>query len=228
MNEKKVIAFIVEGPSEEAALGTVMSEYFSGSEVKFTVVHGDITLKDYVSMDGILKKIKEQIDFVKRKYRYDTEDFLKIIHLTDTDGVFIQDGDIFPGNRDTIEYFTDHIETPHIESTAKRNHRKAEILLKLRRTGKINGIPYKIYFNSCNLEHVLYNTLEDFPDEDKQRMSDDFAEKYEGNIDKFIEFVSCSDFTVPGTYQKTWDFIEKSRNSLKRFSNMSLLFNNKK
>ncbi len=205
-----------------------MSEYFSGSEVKFTVVHGDITLKDYVSMDGILKKIKEQIDSVKKKYRYETEDFIKIIHLTDTDGVFIEDGDIFPGSQDTIEYFTDHIETPHIESTSKRNHRKADILLKLRRTGKINGIPYKIYFNSCNLEHVLYNTLEDFTDEDKQRMSDDFAEKYEGNIDKFIEFVSCSDFTVPGTYQKTWDFIEKSRNSLKRFSNMSLLFNNKK
>lgn len=222
-----MIAFVVEGPSEEAALGTVMSEYFSGSEVKFTVVHGDITLKDYVSMDGILKKIKEQIDSVKKKYRYETEDFIKIIHLTDTDGVFIEDGDIFPGSQDTIEYFTDHIETPHIESTSKRNHRKADILLKLRRTGKINGIPYKIYFNSCNLEHVLYNTLEDFTDEDKQRMSDDFAEKYEGNIDKFIEFVSCSDFTVPGTYQKTWDFIEKSRNSLKRFSNMSLLFNNK-
>ena len=223
-----MIAFVVEGPSEEAALGTVMSEYFSGSEVKFTVVHGDITLKDYVSMDGILKKIKEQIDSVKKKYRYETEDFIKIIHLTDTDGVFIEDGDIFPGSQDTIEYFTDHIETPHIESTSKRNHRKADILLKLRRTGKINGIPYKIYFNSCILEHVLYNTLEDFTDEDKQRMSDDFAEKYEGNIDKFIEFVSCSDFTVPGTYQKTWDFIEKSRNSLKRFSNMSLLFNNKK
>ena len=223
-----MIAFVVEGPSEEAALGTVMSEYFSGSEVKFTVVHGDITLKDYVSMDGILKKIKEQIDSVKKKYRYETEDFIKIIHLTDTDGVFIEDGDIFPGSQDTIEYFTDHIETPHIESTSKRNHRKADILLKLRRTGKINGIPYKIYFNSCNLEHVLYNTLEEFTDEDKQRMSDDFAEKYEGNIDKFIEFVSCSDFTVPGTYQKTWDFIEKSRNSLKRFSNMSLLFNNKK
>ena len=223
-----MIAFVVEGPSEEAALGTVMSEYFSGSEVKFTVVHGDITLKDYVSMDGILKKIKEQIDSVKKKYRYETEDFIKIIHLTDTDGVFIEDGDIFPGSQDTIEYFTDHIETPHIESTSKRNHRKADILLKLRRTGKINGIPYKIYFNSCNLEHVLYNTLEDFTDEDKQRMSDDFAEKYEGNIDKFIEFVSCSDFTVPGTYQKTWEFIKKSRNSLKRFSNMSLLFNNKK
>ena len=181
-----MIAFVVEGPSEEAALGTVMSEYFSGSEVKFTVVHGDITLKDYVSMDGILKKIKEQIDSVKKKYRYETEDFIKIIHLTDTDGVFIEDGDIFPGSQDTIEYFTDHIETPHIESTSKRNHRKADILLKLRRTGKINGIPYKIYFNSCNLEHVLYNTLEDFTDEDYDELQQ-LLEKFDGGRDGLLD-----------------------------------------
>ena len=47
MNEKKVVAFIVEGPSDEAALGSIMKEYFSSDEVQFVVVHGDITLKDY-------------------------------------------------------------------------------------------------------------------------------------------------------------------------------------
>jgi len=41
MNEKKVVAFIVEGPSDEAALGSIMKEYFSGNEVQFVVVHGD-------------------------------------------------------------------------------------------------------------------------------------------------------------------------------------------
>lgn len=222
-----MIAFVVEGPSEEAALGTVMSEYFSGSEVKFTVVHGDITLKDYVSMDGILKKIKEQIDSVKKKYRYETEDFIKIIHLTDTDGVFIEDGDIFPGSQDTIEYFTDHIETPHIESTSKRNHRKADILLKLRRTGKINGIPYKIYFNSCNLEHVLYGELKNYSNEEKQRLSDEFADKYDGRAEEFVTFISEPAIAVLGTYQKTWDYIEKDKNSLHRHSNMHFIFKNR-
>ncbi len=222
-----MIAFVVEGPSEEAALGTVMSEYFSGSEVKFTVVHGDITLKDYVSMDGILKKIKEQIDSVKKKYRYETEDFIKIIHLTDTDGVFIEDGDIFPGSQDTIEYFTDHIETPHIESTSKRNHRKADILLKLRRTGKINGIPYKIYFNSFNLEHVLYGELKNYSNEEKQRLSDEFADKYDGRAEEFVTFISEPAIAVLGTYQKTWDYIEKDKNSLHRHSNMHFIFKNR-
>ncbi len=51
MSEKKVIAFLVERTSDEAALGSVMKEYFSSNEVQFVVVHGDITLKDYVSGD---------------------------------------------------------------------------------------------------------------------------------------------------------------------------------
>ncbi len=56
MTEKKVIAFIVEGSSEEAALGTIMKEHFSSNEVRFVVVHGDITLSDYVSHNNIVKK----------------------------------------------------------------------------------------------------------------------------------------------------------------------------
>ena len=35
MSEKKVVAFIVEGTSDEAALGSVMKEYFSSNEVQF-------------------------------------------------------------------------------------------------------------------------------------------------------------------------------------------------
>jgi len=48
VNEKKVIAVIVEGPSDEAALGSILKEYFSSEEIQFVVVHGDITTKDYI------------------------------------------------------------------------------------------------------------------------------------------------------------------------------------
>lgn len=60
-----------------------MKEYFSSNEVQFVVVHGDITLKDYVSIDSILIKINEQIEIVKNKYRYQQDDFIKIIHIAD-------------------------------------------------------------------------------------------------------------------------------------------------
>lgn len=225
MNEKKVIAFVVEGQSDEAALGTIMKEYFSSSEVQFIVVRGDITSKDYVSTDNILIKINDQIELVKEKYRYSQDDFIKIIHIADTDGVYIPKEDIKKENIMNVQYYEDRIVAKNVEAIVKRNQKKGEILFKLRKTGKINGIPYKIYFNSCNLEHVLYGELKDFSDEEKEILSDDFAEQYEGKVPEFITFISDPSLAVPGTYQNTWDYIQKDKNSLNRHSNMHLLFN---
>ncbi|MBQ8799112.1 MAG: hypothetical protein IJZ55_06070 [Lachnospiraceae bacterium] len=224
MAEKKVIAFIVEGASDEAALGTIMKEYFLDNEVQFVVIRGDITTKDYVSKDAILKKINEQIEEVKKRYRYQTEHFIKIIHLTDADGVYVGEDCVKYAEVEGIQYYTDHMETAKVKETVERNVRKADILFKLRRTGTVQGIPYKIYYNSCNLEHVLYNELKDFTDEEKRDMSDDFAEKYEGKAEEFVAFISDTEIAVPGTYQKTWDFLEKDKNSLNRHSNMHLIF----
>lgn len=224
MSEKKVIVFIAEGPSDEAALGTIMKEYFSNNEIQFVVVHGDITLQDYVSPESILTKINDQIENVKRKYRYNQDDFTKIIHITDMDGVYIPDTDVKKAEVTSIQYYADHIEAPNAEVAATRNRRKGDILYKLRKSGKVHDIPYRIYFNSCNLEHVLYNELKDFSNEEKQELSDEFAEKYEGKVNEFIEFISNPTLAAPGTYQKTWDYIEKGRNSLQRHSNMHLIF----
>ena len=66
-NEKKVIVFIVEGMSEEAALGTIMKEFFVNEQVQFFIVHGDITVHDYVSVDKILLKINKVLDTVKER-----------------------------------------------------------------------------------------------------------------------------------------------------------------
>lgn len=219
-----MIAFIVEGSSDEAALGTILKEYFSNNEVRFVVVHGDITVNNYVSMDNILNKINELIGGIRKKYRYSLEDFLRIIHIADTDGVYISKEDVKEADVEDIHYYIDHIDAKDVEAIRRRNQKKGEILFKLRKTGKVNGIPYRIYFNSCNLEHVLYGELKDFSDEEKELLSDDFAEKYEGKIEEFISFISDSSFAVAGTYQKTWDYIQKDRNSLNRHSNLHLLF----
>lgn len=224
MSEKKVVAFIVEGPSDEAALGTIMKEYFSNNEVRFVIVHGDITLKDYVSADHILIKINEQIEGVKNRYRYQQGDFIKIIHIVDMDGVYIPDVNIREADVEGVRYYEDHIDAQNVDSVIDRNKRKGTVLFKLRKTGRVNRIPYRIYFNSCNLEHVLYGELKDFTDEEKQILSDEFADRYEGKVNEFVEFISDSSVAVPGTYQKTWNYMEKDRNSLNRHSNMHLIF----
>lgn len=223
MSEKRVIAVIVEGPSEEAALGSILKEYFDSAEVQFVVIHGDITTRDYASANNIIKKIDTQINSVKQRYSYKTSDFLKIIHIVDTDGVFCKDV-IVEADTEDVQYYPDRIETKYPNYLKNKHKQKADVLLTLYSTGKINGIRYRVYFNSCNLEHVLFNELKSYTDLEKEDMADDFAERYEGKADEFIEFISDPEIAVEGTFLQTWKYIGKSRNSLERHSNMHLIF----
>lgn len=227
MSEKQVIAVIVEGPSDENAIGGILKEFFSSEEIHFAVVHGDITSDAYITRDNVISKINDLINTIKRKYGYHNEDFIRIIHIADTDGAFTKNC-IVEANVDAVQYYENRIESANVEATEKRNKHKSEIMYKLYSTGKVNNIPYKLYFNSCNLEHVLYNELKNFTNDEKEEMSDNFAEKYDGKVQEFINFISDSQIAVPGTYKQTWKFIEKEKNSLHRHSNMHLIFKKRK
>lgn len=242
MSEKKVVLVVVEGESEKAAFGTIFKEYFENSQVRFHVIRGDITTQDYITSDAIIKKINEILMIMKNRYGYslgskqadsngnEMSDYLRIIHITDTDGVFIPDS-LVKENEECkkdkkVFYFTDHIESHSKKSTIDRNRRKAQVLIKLSKENNIRGIPYSIYFNSCNLEHVLFNILKDLTCEEKSDLADDFAEKYEGKLDEFLKFISDERVAVAGTYQQTWKYIYKSNttNSLNRHTNLHLIF----
>lgn len=223
MNEKKVIVVIVEGLSDEAAIGGILKEYFSSDEIQFAVAHGDITSDYSVKVENVVSKVGDLVEGIKQKYGYEWEDFVKIIHIADTDGAFTENC-IQEANVEKIQYYENYIECSNVEEVQNRNRHKAEIMYKLCSTGKVRDIYYRLYFNSCNLEHVLYNELKDFSDEEKKELSDEFAENYEGKVQEFIEYISDKSLAVQGTYKQTWSFIEKDNNSLKRFSNMHLIF----
>ena len=123
VSEKKVIAVIVEGASDEAALGSILKEYFSSAEIQFVVVHGDITTKDYTSIDNILSKINNLIESVKQKYGYKREDFLKIIHIVDMDGAFCNDA-IVEKNIEGVRYYLDRIETKYPDYLIRKHTQK--------------------------------------------------------------------------------------------------------
>lgn len=79
MSEKKVIAVIVEGPSDENAIGGILKEFFSSEEVQFAVVHGDITSNEFTTVDNVIRKIDGLIDGIKSKYGYHWDDFISFI-----------------------------------------------------------------------------------------------------------------------------------------------------
>jgi hypothetical protein len=223
MSEKKVIAVIVEGPSDENAIGGILKEFFSSEEVQFAVVHGDITSDEFTTIDNAVSKVDGIIDGIRSRYGYKWEDFIRVIHIADTDGAFTKDC-VVESDTKEILYFEDHMETSNVAATEKRNKHKSEIMFKLYSTGKIHDIRYRLYFNSCNLEHVLYKELKNFSDDEKEEMADEFAERYEDKVDEFISFISDSEIAVSGTYKATWRFIEKDKHSLERHSNMHLIF----
>lgn len=214
----------MEGPSDEAALGTIMTDYFSNEFIHFQVVHGDITSDNESSIETIVKRISDIIDDVQCKYHYLCDDMIQIVHLVDLDGTFIPEGAVREEDVEEVKYYEDHIGTTNRDRICARNRRKAEILFKLYRTGRIRDIPYRLYYNSCNLEHVLYGELKNFTDEEKQIMSDDFADTYDGKVEEFIEFISDPAIIYDGKYAETWKFVQKDLNSLKRYSNMFLIF----
>lgn len=222
--EKKVIIMIVEGPSDESAVGFIVKDFFPEAEVRFYVVHGDITAKYTGKQTGIVCKVHECIKEIMRKYRYHKDDIQQVIHLADTDGVFITDEDIVQADCKEVLYYADHIEVPDRTGLIRRNEVKSDSLYKLSTTGKVYGIPYRIYYMSCNLEHVLYGELRDFTNEEKWCFSDRFASKYEGHPEKFVKLVSDVRLAVPGSYKETWNYIEQDHNSLKRHTNFHLMF----
>ena len=81
MSEKKVVAVIVEGSSDESAIGSILKEYFSSEEVQFAVVHGDITSDDNTTVDNVISKICILVDGIRKKYGYEWKHFTKIIHI---------------------------------------------------------------------------------------------------------------------------------------------------
>ena len=51
MARKKIVFVIVEGPSDEEALGVVLSKLYSNDEVYVHITHGDITSEFIESPD---------------------------------------------------------------------------------------------------------------------------------------------------------------------------------
>ena len=75
MSRKKIVFIIVEGPSDEDALGVLLNRIYDNKAV-------------YVNPNNIVSKIGSLVkSYANQKFK--STDFSQIIHITDTDGAFI-------------------------------------------------------------------------------------------------------------------------------------------
>ena len=222
---KKIILFIVEGINDEMSLSLILSKLVQDSRVQFHVINQDITADFNSNSQNIIRKIDNQIkQFLAQNNGLKKTDIKEIIHLVDTDGAFVKEEFIVEDmNQEKTFYTINSIITNKKGLIMERNDRKGRILNKLYQISNIGKIEYKIYFFSCNLEHVLHNSQNTICDK-KRVYSYNFADLYVGKEKSFVNFLSSNEFTTVGDYKETWQFIKEDCNSLNRYCNFHLYF----
>ena len=139
---KKVILFIVEGPTDADTLSPVLKKIFKPGDIHFHVVHGDITTVKKSSYDAVMKRLSSQITEEMKRYRFTKKDVVRIIHIVDTDGAFVSSENVVFKDTHHIEYGKDHIYTDNPVSIIGRNHQKSMSLRELSYAETVGGIPY--------------------------------------------------------------------------------------
>lgn len=221
---KKVILFIVEGITEEESLALILSKLSSDRDIRFEIVSGDITSDRHSTTQNILKKLYEPIKKVKDTYKFRESDFEQIIHLVDTDGAYIPDSNILGSPippKFTTYYAADCILSVHPGAIKQRNDQKRQLLNLLINTSQIHAIPYRVFYLSCNLEHVLHGDA-NVLSQDKMKLATQFSDHYANDLAGFSSWITDLARSVQGDYQETWAYIKVGLNSLKKGTNLHL------
>lgn len=221
MTRKKIVFVIVEGPSDDDALGVVFSKFYSKDEVHVEVMHCDITT------DFGRTPIVSKIGNVVKSYAghaFKQSDFRQIIHIVDMDGAYIPDENIVEDPDATKPYYsTADIRTCNKVGIENRNRQKRDNLNRLTSISQVWKIPYSVFYMSSNLDHALYGKLNSTDDE-KEHDAFYFSMKYKNNLPSFIQFISESEFSVCNDYKESWRFIKEALHSLERHTNLGLCF----
>lgn len=95
MAHKKIVFVIVEGPSDEEALGVILSRIYDDSTVYVQIMHCDITT-EFINAPNknIVTMVGDQIREYANSNHFKKSDFKEIIHLVDMDGAYIPDDNV--------------------------------------------------------------------------------------------------------------------------------------
>ena len=192
MTRKKIIFVIVEGSSDETALGAILQNIFDVNQVHIEVVHGDITTQNGVMPHNILSKIGDMVaEYIKQNRYLKKSDFERIIHIVDMDGAYIPNENIIEdADLEKTSYSLKNITTNNKSHIVERNKHKTANINKIcscHEIGKKEKIPYKVFYMSCNLDHVLHDKINS-TDAEKKLDSRKFAKQYKENIHEFLYF----------------------------------------
>lgn len=223
-NEKKIILFLVEGSTDSTTLGLVMSRLIETADIRFIVLEGDLCYRYRINPDNASQVIMRPVNNFLKRYRLKKTDIMRIVHVVDTDGAFIPPERVIYGGNENAGYQADCILTRSVSSLRARNEMKTESARTLVALSAVDGIPYSFYYFSRNVEHALHGRAETVCGREKRELSEAFENTYADHPELFVELVKSRGVAVRGSYRKTWEYIFRGINSLKRGTNIGLFF----
>lgn len=161
MARKKIVFIIVEGPSDEEALGVILNRLFDNNEIYIEIMHGDITSNLSIKPDCIASAIGNVVKKYAASMHFKQVHFQQVIHLIDMDGVYIPDSSIITNTELSEPFYSlTEIQSANPERIKERNKHKQLKLNRISILKKVwRSIPYQAYYMSCNLDHVLYGKM---------------------------------------------------------------------
>ncbi|MBS5147001.1 MAG: hypothetical protein KHY67_04790 [Collinsella intestinalis] len=238
---RRVILFLVEGPSEETALVEPFKRYLRAAgdqsqNVRNETFHCDVTTArlfpdnaDFRVKDNVVETVTGFIaDRIASRQEYRWSDIAQVVHIVDLDGAFIPKERCLQGDTDEFYYGEDFISAKDPTEIVERNREKSASLKRLAYKGQLTysciKVPYKVYFLSRNLEHALYGLDVSCSDDDKRRLAIAYLNKVGDNPEGIKKTLFDEKVRVPGDYFESWKEVQQNCNSLKRGSNLHLLF----
>lgn len=212
---KKVIILIVEGTTDELLYQTFIEKMINKHKLTLKVVHSDV-FTNKANINTPSKAIVGNIvNMVMKETKFLPSDIALIAQITDTDGAFIPKSDYCV---DDSRAYHDNKSYVYDLSQRKVAVKDSDKLQKLQDTWKIkrekmsvlksgfnqgtSRIPYRLYYNSLNLEHV---TRGDILAGDEKTMSIvGFISKLEEDFENYLAFFE--QLSIAETYENSWEF----------------------
>ena len=225
MARKKIVFVIVEGGSEAEAFDRILSRLYDRNEVYFHIVHGDITSDRDTFPKNIAGRLTDMVKHYANANHFRSLHFQEVIHLIDMDGAYIPDAAIVYDETAEKPYYTEtEIRTARPDSIAERNQKKRENINRICSLSVVwKTIPYRAYYMSSSLDHVLYNRLNS-TDQEKEQNAHAFGQRYGNRPGEFMEFIRNSEFSVCDDYKTSWEYIKTDGHSLQRHTNFGICF----
>lgn len=229
MISKKLLLFLVEGKNDISEIQdlvsvvlnpTVKDKYY----IEVSQTHGDITTKPGINSHNVLSELERTIRKLKSSgkipHGIKNSDFAGIIHILDMDGAYIPRNHIHEDDVGQWIYSDQYITGHNYQSVLSRNQAKKKVLEKLISLKEVAGISYRLYFVSCNMDHLLFGER-NLKREEKAEFAKKFAITCMTQPENILSLAE-SEYFLYGDYMDSWLYVQEELNSLQRLTNVGI------